>query len=153
MTGILKLFGHREAEARHINAVIRAADSILAEFKRPAVLSSDNMGLARWLASDDTGMSSKYLAGVLAGGVSAPISEFAYPHDPSDFGRCYRMLRACPELRAKIAVMGTMKNPWPQLYAAWSELEQLYEAESPSGTAPKLYARMQQIIQSAGFRS
>lgn len=29
---------------------------------------------------------------------------------------------------------------------AWPELERLYDEEAPSGQAPKLYARMQELL-------
>jgi hypothetical protein len=130
-----------------MNAIIQAANSILAEFEREAVRATPDMGLKKWLASDDTGLSSRFMAAVLS---NPPfICDFNYPHDPDDFGRCYRLLQAVPELRENFARLHRRPAPWPQLAAAWPELEKLYVEELPTGQAPKLYARMREIIDAA----
>lgn len=153
VTGIMKLFGHTQVEVRHINAITNAANTILAEFARPSVKAQPGMGLSRWLASDDTGMSSKYLAGILSDSYT-PI--FAYPHDPDDFGRCYRLLRAVPDLRAKMEeALPDCPQPWPMLWKHWDELEKLYEAAlapNPPIGCKCLYDRLQQLYKEVGVR-
>lgn len=69
------------------------------------------------------------------------------PHDPSDFGRCYRLLKAFPRWRENLPLMAEVKPEWRKLIAAWSDLEKLYEEEIPDGTgaAPKLYAAMKAL--------
>ena len=159
-SAVCKCFGSRPANPRQLNAIIRACDSILAEFARPEAKSVAGMGYEAWKASDDTGMSSKYLAYILSGDWTSAEGRdrktLSYPHDPDDFGRCYRMLRACPEFKISSAadmVVRTeqMEKPWPQLGAAWPELEALYEKELPNGEAPLLYQRMKEIITAAGL--
>ncbi|MEQ4627653.1 hypothetical protein ABN062_22190, partial [Providencia manganoxydans] len=55
------------AEPRYMNAIIKAANLVCDEFKKPLVKASECMGLTAWLASDDVGASSKYMASVLSG--------------------------------------------------------------------------------------
>ena len=148
IAAICKKFGKRAATPRQMNVIIEAANSILAAFANPPVMATDGMGLTKWLASDDVGMSSKYMASVLA--PTPWQQEFRYPHDPDDFGRCYRLLRAVPELRANSMRLAQCPAPWPQLHAEWLKLEALYEQELPANRAPKLYDEMKRIFKEAG---
>ena len=134
---------------RQSNSLIEAANVIVSAFARPVVRASPGMGMAAWLACDDTGLSSKYMAAVLSG--SAPAREINYPRDPSDLWRCVMMLAAVPELRSKISVMAEPAHgpEWNALVRNWSELESLLREEWPTGKAPKCYARMQAIIEGA----
>lgn len=147
ISAIARKFGRFPAKPRHMQAIVNAANAILAEFKRPDQIAANGAGLAAWLGSDDTGMSSKYLAAQLSSG--KPDTDFAYPHDPDDFGRCYRMLRVCTDIAGNFQVIPDLPNPWPQLRTAWPELEKLWEEESPSGRCPRLYERLQTIIAEA----
>lgn len=42
--------------------------------------------------------------------------------------------------------MGAHSPEWAALAGAWSELTALYIEERPSGMAPRLYARMRELI-------
>ena len=134
----------RTPNARQQNAVINAANDIMAQLRwlhRPTVA---GMGFDAWWQCDDTGSSSKYLAAILSGERFA-VSKVNYPHDPQDFGRCVRMLDACPGFRELLPV--AMADPahgpaWNALAARWAELEALYAAALPSGDGSKLYAEM-----------
>ncbi len=125
MSAILGAFpANYPADSALVNVVARAATDIANEAQRPRVMAKPAMGLTQWLASNDTGLSSRYMASVLA---DPPFkAEFNYPHDGSDFGRCYRMLRAVPELRANFDRLAQCRKPWPALHARWGELEVLY---------------------------
>ena len=144
--------GHKSLCPRQINAIIAAADLVIKELGqlfRPAVPGS---GLKAWLASDSTGSSSLYLAHVLAP-QEAPAwhgdEPVPYPHDPSDFGRCVGLLDAAPDLRPRLPNVATGHGPqWAALAGAWEELEALYREELPTGKAPRLYARMQELLKS-----
>jgi hypothetical protein len=96
----------------------------------------------RWVVGPDTGISSetiwKKFLGLPLGMRQSP------PLDPSDFGRCHRLLHAVPGWRARIGEMATVRS-WAGLVEAWDELEALYLEEEPSGEGPKLWRRMQQI--------
>lgn len=148
VSGILTMLGKlgmKEAEPRIINKAIEAADLIIAELRRDRVDATVGMGLAAWLASDDTGMSSKFMAHVMFGSHCKHTDEKPHPHDPSDFGRCFRFLLAVPEARAKLSMMSAHGRVWAEYVARWDEMETLYAKERPTGKAPKLYAIMKQI--------
>lgn len=61
------------------------------------------------------------------------------PYDPSDFGRCYRMLREFPELREKLNNMKTLNTTWHCLVMVWSVLEDIFERDEDSGKSSDLY--------------
>jgi hypothetical protein len=111
---------------RQTNAIIRAANAIIAECERAPVQASPGMGLGAWLASDDVGLSSKYMAGVLSGQFAA---EYAHPADSSDFGRCMRLLEAVPELRDKLDLMRDKSPEWAELVANWERIESMVQAK------------------------
>lgn len=106
------------AETRYFNAIIQAATNICQEFAKPIVKASEGMGLTAWLASDDTGASSKYMASMLTGEFQA---DYAYPRDPADFGRCLRLIEAVPELESKIRDMSQHGKEWSVVAAHWHE--------------------------------
>jgi hypothetical protein len=144
--------GVTDANERQMNAVIAAADLIAAAFARGHAAAAPGSGLAAWLASDDTGLSSRYLAYVLgtAAGERAPWAGNEHPHDADDFGRCVRLLDAAPALRPHLPALAQGHGPvWAGLAAAWAELEALYREEAPGGRAPKCYRRVREIIESA----
>ncbi len=95
-----------------------------------------------WLGGGDTGTSSRAIWHFMRGN---PVpAEGGPPHDPSDFGRCHRLLAAFPEWRSRIREMKDLPG-WAGIVGAWDELEVLYLEELPSGTAPKLYGRMKML--------
>jgi hypothetical protein len=150
----LKLINQRQT-----NAIIEGANVIMDALGKPHVPATPGMGITAWGQCDDTGQSSRFMAGVLiraAGSVAQlPFQELyrdgqpynPHPHDPSDFGRCVQMLDAEPKLRGWITAMAShgTGDVWPKLVPVWSELEALYREEFPSGTCPKLYDRMKEI--------
>jgi hypothetical protein len=102
--------------------------------------------LGKWLTGHDTGLSSKAIAYFMMGmrGVY-----FNYPHDPSDFGRCYRLMVLIPEFRKRLWEMKGLNRQWTALINHWEELEALWIEESNQERAPKLYARMRELIEGA----
>lgn len=95
-----------------------------------------------WWHGTDTGLSSKCIWLHMRGGTERKD----HPLDPDDFGRCYRLLKLFPAWRKRIREMGEVSPQWRRLAKHWRELERLYEQELPTGTAPRLYARMQELI-------
>ncbi len=140
-----KKHGVKGASPRQFNAIIRAANTLVEDFGRDDVPATPGMGLKAWLASDDTGASSLYMAWVLC---DSPHRNYAYPLDPDDFGRCVRFLEAVSaECGVRdIAVMRTCGPEWQRLVDAWKELTALYREELPSGSAPKLHSIMQELL-------
>jgi hypothetical protein len=145
--------GMESMSNRQMNAVIRGVNEMIDDLNRDDVQAADNCGLSAWLRSDSTGLSSRYLATVLSGRncKQSGWDGIDYPHDPGDFGRCLRLLRAAPELVPNLHLMADPKHgkPWNTLHAVWDELTALYEEESPSGKCPKLYDRMREVLSQA----
>lgn len=153
IVGWLDEHGIKSMSPRQLNAVVAASDGIIAAIDQSDVLATNGMGLLAWLRSDDTGQSSLYMARELAVAAGLPshheriLSPDPWPHDPSDFGRCVRLLDAAPELRPHIGLLKDKRHGpvWNAIAERWSELESLYCEESPSGQAPKLYAALQEV--------
>lgn len=131
-------------EPRRFNAVIEAANKVVDAYAKPTTKASAGMGLAAWLISDDTGVSSKTMASVLCG-VHYDKREWSHPHDPADFGRCHRFLQAVPLAKDSLARLKDISLVWARLVDSWDELTALYLEELPSGKAPRLYARMKEL--------
>jgi hypothetical protein len=112
---------------RQMNTTIDAATKIVEEYGRPAVMATPNMGLVRWLASDDTGMSSRFMA-VTMFSDQPHSTEYRYPLDADDFGRCYRMIKAVgePTIEQWQKLAGTGPE-WRRLVADWHVLAHLFE--------------------------
>ena len=81
--------------------------------------------LLKWLSGLDTGLSSSAIALRALGLKSA--ERWAYPQDNNDFGRCYRLLQACPFIDIKI--MEKVSPIWAQLVRIWNALTKMYEAQ------------------------
>ena len=60
----------------------------------------------------------------------------AHPLDPSDLGRCLRLLDAVPEWKPGIRVMARESPEWDALTARWADLEALFLAEGGSLNPP-----------------
>jgi hypothetical protein len=115
-----------------------------------------NTEALEWISGSDTGASSTALWRHMMGmDPSSDCWGIAYPHDPDDFGRCYRLLLRVPAWRLRIGEMAQYAG-WSALAPKWDELTALWEAEAGgglhrrSGSAPKLYAAMRELL--AGLR-
>lgn len=95
-----------------------------------------------WLQNGDTGLSSLTIWYVLMGQTPDRAD---IPYDPADFGRCYRLLQVMPSWKTRLGEVAARYPQWAPLVDAWEELTALYEAELPSGRAPKLFARLQAL--------
>lgn len=103
-----------------------------------------------WLKSRDTGISSLTIYHVMTGAETV-ASDFEYgsPSDPSDFGRCYRLLQNVPAWRERLAEVAAKFPAWTPFVREWSTMEQLYNEELPNGTAPRLYKLMKDLEREA----
>jgi hypothetical protein len=144
---LLEKRGYTHLLPRQINAVIQAADLILAELREPMREPEPGCGLTAWLESDATGASSRFMAAMLAPTAGfAHRAPYAHPYDPSDFGRCLGLLKACPELRKDLHKMAGASAEWARLVGNWDELEALYEQEAPTGQCPQLFECMKTLL-------
>jgi hypothetical protein len=110
---------------RQYNAVLNAANTLAEELNKPHVAASDNIGLEAWLATDDVGLSSKFLALKLSGAPEA--LEYAHPHDSVDFKRCCKMLKAIPELQSKLSNIAKESDVWAGLVEDWDTVNKLID--------------------------
>lgn len=103
-----------------------------------------------WLNGTDTGTSSRTIFSVLSArwgsialqGHSRPST----PSDPSDFGRCHRLLERFPKWRARLHEVAERYPAWVPLVREWDALTALWLEESPTGKCPKLYSRMKELL-------
>lgn len=133
----LDKLGVKTATVSEMNAIIKAATLVHDELRRDKVGASASMGLAAWCRSDDTGLSSTYMAWVLSGRnlPAEPRTKLdafwirlrPHPLDVADFGRCYRLLRAAPELRERLDLMRQESPVWAALVDEWADIETLYD--------------------------
>jgi hypothetical protein len=102
-----------------------------------------------WLAGEDTGISSKVIAFHM---VNIPLTEREFywpntPSDPSDFGRCLRLIEKIPEFRPRLWELATISEKWEILVNHWDAIEKSFIDEvglhwEKSKDAPKTYALM-----------
>lgn len=122
-------------EPRLFNAVIAAANGLVAEFAKPIVKATSGMGLKAWLDSDDVGASSEYMAWALSDSDQQVLfwgrnpPSLAYPHDPDDLGRCIRLIEAVPEFGGKIPEMSHRGKEWLAVTSNWADWVEMYNAE------------------------
>jgi hypothetical protein len=102
-----------------------------------------------WIHGHDTGISSKAIYRHMMG-IPRDDRDWRfgnYPLDPSDFGRCYRLLQIAPNWRNRIGEMAKYGKQWAALAGAWDELTAMWETviESKAKLAPELYDRMKEL--------
>ncbi len=112
-----------------------------------------------WLNTGEVGISSKCMAMWLAFGKRTERQPFGnYPHDPDDMDRCLKLLARVPALRERLPKMAELNKTWAALVARWSEIEAMQMDEiglnwTKARSAPKTYALMKEVIDSAKKRS
>ena len=107
------------------NKIVEAANMICEECKRERIYATSKMTPAEWLASDDVGLSSRYMLTVLTGSNCEPNGPV--PSDADDLGRCIRMVQAC-QLSDEITRLYTMGNQWRRIAENWEMLCKQYQA-------------------------
>ena len=104
---------------------------------------------AQWIVGEDTGLSSISIWAHMMG--VEPEDGFTSPSDPSDLGRCLRLLRSFPEWDQRISEMADCGHGWRAIAPHWRELEQLMADEvgidwSKGNAAPRTWARMRALL-------
>lgn len=103
-----------------------------------------------WLAGGDSGMSSKAICYHMLG----MKSDGSFPLDPSDLGRCLRLLELFPEWKPRMGEMARYSAQWAALVERWDELAEMMADEvgidwSKGERAPRTYAAMKDAINQA----
>jgi len=106
----------------------------------------------RWLAKGERGISSEAIVSHLTGVNILRRNQFnTHPSDPSDFNRCSKLLKACPEIKAKFYRMKEVSVIWEKLVENWDTLERMLkdakEQERQTGTND---GKMYQFMKSLG---
>jgi len=102
------------------------------------------MNPINWITGNDTGISSKAIWSVMMG--AASFSNTDVPHDPADFGRCYRLLKLFPEWRNRLDEVATAFPKWGPMVREWDHMEYLYEKDKATGRCSDLYDFMQSLM-------
>jgi hypothetical protein len=79
-----------------------------------------------WLQNGERGTSSETIWGRMMG-LRIVKGREDHPYDPDDFSRCYKLLKAVPEWRAKMSVMKEVSPQWSNLADNWDKLTEMYE--------------------------
>ena len=95
-----------------------------------------------WLKGTDTGISSKTIWSVMTG---FPVDWEGTPADPSDFGRCYRLLLRFPEWRPRLQEVADRHPEWQPLVDNWDEMTRIYLRDYPTGESQELYDLMRKM--------
>lgn len=109
---------------RQINTITKAATEITEAMNAPYIPAQDDMGLKNWLACDETGLSSRCMAYHICQAWTE--DKLAYPLDAADFGRCLGFLRAVPDARKRLHLMGNVSPRWNSIISHWGTLEDLH---------------------------
>jgi len=96
----------------------------------------------QWIASGDVGASSRTMWNCLIGNKDFVINT---PFDPSDFGRCYRLLEFVPEWKSEIYKLKSLSKNWSVLVDNWDELTRMYESKSGGD----MYKFMKELFEGA----
>ena len=123
--------GITDVEARHVNAIIAAADLICAEFGRDRIGAESCKTLGAWVGGDDVELSSLAMArklAPLAGLGECPPHRYRtlgdYPHDPDDLSRCIKLLSVIAvSARPPRGNGGVRFNLGSSYVARWDEME------------------------------
>ena len=108
-----------------------------------------------WVISGDTGISSKVIWAVMMGVRVDVMRSTGVPHDPPDFGRCYRLLELMPEWRDRMHKVADQRPKWQPFVDHWDELEEMYEAcldesgryEGRTEASQAMYERIQDLLE------
>ena len=100
-----------------------------------------------WITSSDTGISSKVIWEVLTGLRLYDLSWRDVPHDPADFGRCYRLLKVMPAWRERLSEVADQHPAWGLFVREWDRLTVMYEeaCSRRDGMASEMYGLMRQL--------
>lgn len=97
----------------------------------------------QWLRGKETGTSSEAIFHVFTGvPMRYPPNT---PSDPSDFGRCHRLLELFPEWRKELHKVSDMFPHWKPLVDNWEKMESLYNRDLPTGKSTELFNLMRRL--------
>jgi hypothetical protein len=99
---------------------------------------------ADWARGRDTGISSGTIYAVMTRS-RGPYGRYDIPHDPSDFGRCYRLLKLFPDWRPKLEEVSDRYPDWLPFVREWDKLTEMWEAALESKDGKEMYGFMAEL--------
>lgn len=113
----------------------------------------------KWLVMGEVGVSSRTMVAAMAGIVpemaKSPHKGMTYdvPHDPDDLRRCVEMAEYCEVTKEDLEKVTRVFKWWKPFIDAWDELVAMFKEEVPGryGSAPKTYARIQELDEGSRF--
>lgn len=145
-----KLVELLRALARHEHSDVSIAEEAAAALEATREDAERMRRALMWLASGDSGMSSEAICYHMLG----MKSDGRFPLDPSDLGRCLRLLELFPEWKPRMGEMARYSAQWAALVERWDELAEMMADEvgidwSKGKRAPRTYAAMKDTIDQA----
>lgn len=109
------------------------------------------MSARDWLSNGERGISSETLCSAMLGiDVDILVGSWGadIPYDPDDFRRCLLLWNKATSKERAMGLREVVKicPKWKPFVREWSTLIELYNEESPTGSAPKLYRLMKKLI-------
>jgi hypothetical protein len=105
--------------------------------------------LHEWARSRDTGTSSLTIYSIVTG-VPSPHGRYDVPHDPADFGRCYRFLKLFPDCIEALPIVAQRVPQWVPFVREWDRLTAMYEAALAGDSGQGMYDFMKTLEKEAG---
>lgn len=110
----------------------------------------------RWVVGEDTGSSSIAIWAHMQG--VGDEADAGWPSDPSDLGRCLRLLALIPEWKPRLGEMAVYGKQWKALLERWAELEASMDDEvgidwRKGNKAPRTYALMKDVLNEVPARN
>lgn len=112
---------------QRVEVVTAAMNAFVRVHKRckPGQFTEPPVSVDTWPDSRDTGVSSATIYYVFTG--RKVYDSFDVPHDPGDFGRCYRLLKKAPLWKSQLSKVSEKFPVWLPFVREWPKLEDMYE--------------------------
>jgi len=102
-----------------------------------------------WILCGDTGISSQTIWAVMVGvvnGKNLPTRfRFDVPHDPADFGRCFRLLLRFPEWKGRLNEVAEAFPKWRPMVENWGRMSEVYLRDLATGKSRELFDLMVEL--------
>jgi len=98
----------------------------------------------KWLRGRDTGISSCTIYAVM---MNQSMDDYNIPHDPDDFGRCYRLLQLFPEWTKRLDEVASRFPIWRPFVREWDKLTEMFATgfDATGSDGGVMYRFMQQL--------
>lgn len=142
--------------ALQADCATRRFDSLCANLRAATADTSSRKHLSKeaieWLASGDRCSAAETIFTHLTGVDALRGSQPTHPVDTAAFGRCRKLLEACPQVAESFTGMRFVSPYWRALIAEWDDMSRLMDSEAPNwrihrGTAPETFTRIWAIVQ------